>query len=74
MPLFKTNRDFDSTVIIFGIHLLLAGVIAVEVILDQKNSDLSSLLNNLMIVYGMICSYFFKSQTAQAQNGDGEKS
>jgi len=74
MALFKTNRDFDSTVIIFGIHLLLAGVIAVEVILDTKNSDLSSLLNNLMIVYGMICSYFFKSQSQQTGGGNGDKS
>ena len=67
MSIFKTNRDFDSTMIIIGIHVLMGAVLYMEYIGGEK-SDLSSFLNNLIIVYGMIASYFFKSQS---QNGNG---
>lgn len=72
MPLFKTNRDFDSTLIVVGIHVLLGGIITLEA-LGLKGADFGSLLNNLIIVYGMICSYFFKSQKEQidTQNSNG---
>ena len=69
MALFKSNRDFDSTLIVFGIHALLVGIIVAEA-LGAEGADFGSLLNNLIIVYGMICSYFFKSQ--KEQNGDQE--
>lgn len=62
MSLFKTNRDLDSTLIIFGIHMLLGGVLALDYF-GKDSTDLSSMLNNLLIIYGMICSYFFKSQS-----------
>lgn len=69
MALFKSNRDMDSTIIVVGIHLLLGGVLALEY-LGGENSDLSSTLNNLLIIYGMCASYFFKSQKASNQNGE----
>lgn len=69
MPLFKTNRDFDSTLIICGIHLLLAAILYIEV-RGQHTADITSIMNNLLIIYGMICSYFFKAQTESKANGD----
>ena len=69
MSIFKSNRDFDSTLIIVGIHTLMGVVLWLSHSGDGSES-LSSFLNNLVIVYGMIASYFFKSQQAQANNGD----
>ena len=68
MPIFKTNRDFDSTLIVCGIHVLLGGIVAVDVL--HPAVDMSSFTNNLVIIYGMICSYFFKSQQATRANGE----
>ena len=59
MPLIKSNRDLDSTIIVVGIHLMLVGSIAVDALVDV---DMSSLTNNLVIIYASIASYFFKSQ------------
>lgn len=64
MAIFKSNRDFDSTLIIAGIHLLMGAVLLMEY-LGSEATDLTSTLNNLLIIYGMIASYFFKSQTNQ---------
>ena len=61
MSIFKTNRDFDSTLIVVGIHALLIGIIVAEA-LGVEGTNFGSLLTNLVVVYGMICSYFFKSQ------------
>lgn len=69
MSIFKNNRDFDSTLIIVGIHVLMGAVIYMEFTGGESN-DLSSFLNNLIIIYGMVASYFFK---AQSQNGNGEQ-
>jgi len=69
MSIFKSNRDLDSTLIIIGIHLIIAGVLVMEY-LGGERADFTSTLNNLLIVYGMICSYFFKSQSQQQQNGN----
>ena len=66
MALFGSNRDFDSTIIVIGIHLLMGGVLFFHV---SGQTDMGSVLNNLFIVYGMICSYFFKSQTPPQQGG-----
>ena len=68
MSIFKSNRDFDSSLIVFGIHALLGSVIWADI--TTPNTDLSSLTNNLIIIYGMIASYFFKSQ--KQQNGEKE--
>ena len=70
MSIFKTNRDVDSTFIVFGIHVLLGVVIYLEAT-NGENDDLSTLLTNLIIIYGMICSYFFKSQKEQNGNPGG---
>ena len=66
--IFKTNRDVDSTIIVIGIHLLMGGVLFYHA---SGQNDMSSILNNLFIIYGMIASYFFKSQ--QKQNGGEDK-
>ena len=71
MALLSSNRDFDSTLIVLGIHLLLGGVICVDVL--YPGTDLSSLTNNLIIIYGMVASYFFKSQS-QSQKHTGSDS
>ena len=70
MGIFKSNRDLDSTFIVVGIHVLLGYVIYVEAHGTTHDGDLSTLMTNLIIIYGMICSYFFKSQ--KEQNGNGE--
>ena len=70
MSVFSSNRDLDSTLIVLGIHVLLGGVIAVDVMYPEV--DLGSLSNNLIIIYGMIASYFFKSQS-QSQTGTLKK-
>ena len=72
MSIFKTNKDLDSTLIVFGIHLLLAGVIVAEVI-GKETQDLSGLLTNLVIIYGMICSYFFKTDKKANGTEDAPK-
>lgn len=59
MAWIKSNRDLDSTIIVVGIHLLLVGAITVDAFVDL---DMSSLTNNLVIIYASIASYFFKSQ------------
>ena len=69
MSLFKSNRDFDSTLIIVGIHALMGAVLWMEYA-GSDAQDLSSTLNNLLIIYGMIASYFFKSQKEQQSNGN----
>ena len=69
MAIFKSNRDFDSTLIIVGIHLLLGAVLYIE-ISGEGNSEVSSVINNLLIIYGMIASYFFKSQSQIQQSKD----
>jgi len=70
MSLFRSNRDFDSTLIIVGIHALMGWVLWMEYA-GSNAEDLSSTLNNLLIIYGMIASYFFKSQKEQQNNGNG---
>ena len=70
MSIFKTNRDVDSTFIVIGIHLLLGAVIYIEA-MGKHDGDLSTIMTNLIIIYGMICSYFFKSQ--KEQNGEASQ-
>ena len=69
MSIFKSNRDFDSTLIIVGIHTLMGVVLWLSHSGDGSES-LSSFLNNLVIVYGMIASYFFKSQNQKESTGN----
>ena len=70
MSIFKTNRDVDSTFIVIGIHILLGAVIYIEA-RGNHDGDLSTIMTNLIIIYGMICSYFFKSQKEQNGNPGG---
>lgn len=65
MPLFKTNRDLDSSIIVVGVHLLMVAILALHVL--GKLPEGSAMEANIMIVYAMIASYFFKSQKSGEQ-------
>ena len=68
--IFKSNRDFDSTIIVVGIHLLLFAILGLHAF--DKLPENTGLETNILLVYGMIASYFFKSQIQKngAQNGN----
>ena len=67
MGIFKDNKDFDSSLIVLGVHILLGFVIISDI---NTEADLSALTNNLIIIYGMICSYFFKNGKGKDKEGD----
>ena len=71
MALIKTNRDLDSTLIVCGIHALI-GVVLYMDFRGGTDSDLTSVINNLLIIYASICTYFFKNR-AQANASENNR-
>lgn len=64
--IFKSNRDFDSTLIVLGIHAVLGAILYAEIFTD---ADMNGLSGTVLTIYGMIASYFFKSKSEATKEG-----
>ena len=68
MAVFNSNKDLDSTIVVIGIHLLMAGAMYFHFTgAGGEGVDSGAIMSNLLIAYTGVCSYLFGKGKAEAE-------